>query len=82
MVKCDSDTVKLVGGNNPYFIKVTSEDGTVSGYTVNINREATSTNNSMPYIVAIIVISVVAVLVIIALTVVIIVNRRRDVISK
>ncbi|MDE7084981.1 MAG: hypothetical protein K2O81_07030, partial [Clostridia bacterium] len=59
------------------FIKVTAEDGTVSGYTVNITREVSSTNTSMPYIVAIIVISVVAVLVIIALTVVIIVNRRK-----
>ena len=72
-----SDEVKLAGGNNPYFIKVEAQDGTVSGYTVNIYREASSTNNSMPFIVAIIVISVVAVLVIIALTVVIIVNRRK-----
>ncbi len=73
-----SEKVSLSGGNNPYFIKVTAEDGTVSGYTINISRAVSETNNSMPYIVAIIVISVISVLIIIALTVVIVVNRRRS----
>lgn len=72
------ESVSLKGGDNAYLIKVTADDGTVSAYMLNVNREGVDTGvDAMPYIVAIIVISVVAVLVIISLTVVIIVTRRR-----
>ncbi len=73
----NTKTIKLTKNESTAGVRVIDEDGNVGKYVVNISRSVSSTNNSMPYIVAIIVISVVAVLVIIALTVVIIVNRRK-----
>lgn len=78
VMNTDSEkTIKLNSGSNVVLVKVTAADGSVGVYTLNVNREMSSGSNTMPYVVAIVVISLVAVLVIIALVVVIVVNRRR-----
>lgn len=70
-------TVILDGESTIVPVKVTAADGSVGMYILKVTRELPGVS-TMPYVVAIVVISLIAVLVIIALTVVIVVNRRRS----